>query len=446
MATDPPHEHRVAFALREALPTRRHGEMLFDMAAEMLGEAGRVEVAADGNHRLLFRREGADPRWIVPWPILTLDRNPRQILPFSIPGVEPVPPPPPRPGKAPNLRGLGPGYVQLQDGLRYVQVAYAADGRWFETSRGGPPSALEGVLPLLAAGGAPPAEIVARFVASLDPAARGPLRAFLPEPGAWGAYLAWFTGMPRLRLAHARGAFPPGARWAALDTVDGSARGWGATREEALAAWSAEVARVRPGSARPPAPAAPSFEPPGEPELPPPPDGDGERPGGTLHIRFEFHGGGDPALPAPEPAPPPAGILPAVVVPLPEPPAAPPPLGAWRLFLDGCGNSVPAALREDPEGWTAVGAAPLAILGAPDAEAALDEAERAWRARNPDGGGSAVARHRWIARTFRLLDEETGLRTAPSTDQALLTDSRDVPVLDGQVFAVGAVRMRRVRA
>ena len=68
---DDAHEHRVPIALREALATRRHGEMLFDMAAELLGERARIESSPDGNHRVLYRLDGSDPRWVIPWPLLT---------------------------------------------------------------------------------------------------------------------------------------------------------------------------------------------------------------------------------------------------------------------------------------------------------------------------------------------------------------------------------------
>ncbi|MCK6479099.1 MAG: hypothetical protein L6R43_02790, partial [Planctomycetes bacterium] len=254
---DPRREHRVAFALREALPTRRHAEMLFEMAVDHLGAGARVESDPDGNHRVLFVVEEGDPRRVVPWPVLTLSRNPRQVFHLEIPGLKPAPPPPPRPGKAPNLRGLGPGFLSLHEGARYVQVAYAEDGRWFETSRGGPPETLEGVLPLLAAGGGPPVERVAAFVASLDPAALGPLRILLPDPAARRAGPTGEAGLAALRAALARGAFPPGTRWIAADAVDGTAVAGGPSRDEALFAWAAEVERVRPGSVPPPPPPPP---------------------------------------------------------------------------------------------------------------------------------------------------------------------------------------------
>jgi hypothetical protein len=442
-------EHRVANALREALPTRRHGEMLFDAAAEALGPAARVEVTPDGNKKVLYRLDGSDPRWVIPWPLLTLDKNPRWTFPMEIPGLEPAPPPPPLPGKAPNLRGLGPGYIQLQDGTRYIQVAYAEDGRSFETSRGGPPSALEGVLPILADGVGPAAERLAAYVVGLVPARAGPLRIFLPDPGAWSAWGAWFTGLPRLRAAVARGEIPSDARWAVIDPVDGSALAWGATRDEALGAWRAEVARVRPGSSTPPPPERPAFEPPGEPELPPPPDDEGNRPRLPIRIRFEINfGGGDPALPQPAPAPPPAAIIPAVVIQLPALPPEPAPIGAWRRFLSGCGATVPAAYREEAAGWTLIGKPALDLLGAPDAEAALDEAQRAHEAFLKEANekeAPATPETAWTIRIFDLLDESTGLPRAPTTRQAFLQPGREIPILDGDIVSVGAARLRKTK-
>jgi hypothetical protein len=446
---DDPNEHRVATALRDALPTRRHGEMLFDMAADLVGAAARVEASPDGNQRTLYRLDGSDPRWVIPWPLLTLDRNPRNYIHLDLPGIETAPPLPPRPGQAPRLRGLGPGSITLQDGVRTLQVAYAEDGRWFETSRHGPPTTLEGVLPLLAAGPGPAAERLAEFMVALDTARNGPLRVFLPVPDAWSAVWAWRGGLKHLRLAVARGAIPPGARWAATDPVDGTALAFGATRDEALSAWQAEVESVRPGSKPPPRPVRPSFEPPGEPDLPPPPDeGEGKGRGRTLDVRLDLSFlEPDPSLPRPPaPPPPPPGVIPAVLIPLPDLPPGPAPLGGWRRFLGGGGATVPAALREDPAGWTLVGAPALAALRAPDVESAMDEAERNHDARFGESGArEPPPESAWTIRLFRLLDDSTGSPCPPVTEVALKLASRDVPALDGDVLALGAARLRRTK-
>jgi hypothetical protein len=446
-AKEDSHEHRVAFALREALPTRRHGEMLFDMVAEQIGPAARIEASPDGNHKVLYRLDGTDPRWVIPWPLLTLDRNPRRTFHMEIPGLKPAPPLAPRPGKAPNLRGLGPGYIQIQDGARYVQVAYAEDGRWFETSRGGPPSTLEGVIPLLVAASGPAVELVAEFVAAIDVTRNGPLRVFLPRPETWCAWDAWRSGLSFLRLADFRGALPPDARWVATDPVDGTALAWGATRDEALFAWSAEVERVRPGSIRPPPPEPPAFEPPGEPELPAPPDEKGRK--GPLRINLSI-GGPDPMLPRPPaPPPPPPEILPAVLIPLDASPSGPAPIGTWRRFLGGCGATVLAAYREDPAGWTLIGAPVLAALGAPDAEAALDEGDRTHETRMRDNNqkaNPATPKTAWTIRLYPLLDESTGSPIPPDTKNALLQPDRNVPVFDGDFLVCGAARLRRTKS
>ena len=130
-------------------------------------------------------------------------------------------------------------------------------------------------------------------------------------------------------------------------------------------------------------------------------------------------------------------------------PPEPAPIGHWRRFLGGSGATVPAAFREDPAGWTLVGAPALAALGAPDAEAALDEGERAheaWMREKNAREDPATPATAWTIRCFRLLDESTGTPCPPVTNQALLRGNRDVPVFDGDFLAFGAARLRRTKA
>jgi hypothetical protein len=122
-------EYRVVNALRDALHTRRHGEMLFDMVVDHLGDVAWVETMNGETTRTLYRRESAGSPWILPWPLLTLTlvgtddpRSPVKILPLNYDTSDL---PPPRPGRAPNLRGLGPGSVTVHDGPEYVTVSYA---------------------------------------------------------------------------------------------------------------------------------------------------------------------------------------------------------------------------------------------------------------------------------------------------------------------------------
>jgi len=56
-------------AIRDAVPTSRHGSMLFDMVRDHLGGRAHVETAAGGAQRLLFARERPGSEVILPWPV-----------------------------------------------------------------------------------------------------------------------------------------------------------------------------------------------------------------------------------------------------------------------------------------------------------------------------------------------------------------------------------------
>jgi len=432
-------EHRVAVALRGALATRRHGEMLFDMAADLLGPAARVEAPGDGTYRRLFRIEGPEPRWVIPWPLLTLSLKAPGHLEMEIPGLKPAPPRLPRPGKAPNLRGLGPGWITIHDGTRHLQVGYEEDGRWCETCRHGPPGTLEGLLPVLAGGGAPAVERIADFVAGLDIARHGPARAYLPGPGGCDAAGAWTGGLSAIREALARGTIPEGARWVAADAFGGRALAWGATRDEALFAWSAEVERVRPG------PGPPMGMPEPGPALPDPQEPwKGEDPQGAPGLGFGIHFPGPVPL-GPAPPPPPPESVPGALVPLGDLPAGPPPLGEWRRFLGACGNTVPAAVRADPQGWTVVGDRVLAALGIPDIESAMDEADRGHEIlmrkhslRRPPG----IPEPPFRGRHYRLVAETSGTPVVPLVELSGGLQESRIPAVDGDSISSRAVRVR----
>jgi hypothetical protein len=142
-------------------------------------------------------------------------------------------------------------------------------------------------------------------------------------------------------------------------------------------------------------------------------------------------------------------VIPAVLVPLGALPQAPPPFGAWRRFLGSCGVTVAAAFREDPVGWTIVGERALAALGAPDAESAMDEAERNHVALLKSMGAPSrpvTPETAWTVRVFRLLDGETGSPIPPVTEYALITAIHGVPPLDGDPLAIGGARLRRTTA
>jgi len=161
--------------IRETLFTRRHAEMLFDQVTDLLGEEAWIETRNAGTQRSVYRREAPGAQTITPWPVLKLGLGGRlsTVIPLMGPPGAPAEPPP-RPGRAPRLRGLGPGEILIHDGSRSVTVTYGEDGRWFETTRSGDLETLAAVVPALAHKSAQPVELLADFVAGLDPRKSGP--------------------------------------------------------------------------------------------------------------------------------------------------------------------------------------------------------------------------------------------------------------------------------
>ncbi len=169
--------------------------------------------------------------------------------------------PPPRPGRVPKLRNLGPGEVVIHDGPQSATITYGDDGRWKEVTRGGPKDTLWGVIAALAKKSANPVELVAEFIAGLDVAQHGPGRVHLPVRLPGGVQGVWNCGLFALREALFDGRVPGNARWAAADGCVGKAIAWGGSPEEAMAAWRTEVERTRPF---PPEPETPPTPPPEE--------------------------------------------------------------------------------------------------------------------------------------------------------------------------------------
>ena len=78
------------------------------------------------------------------------------------------PPPPPR------LHGLSPGEFEVSDGRVSVSTAYGEDGRQFETTRGGAAEGLSSFAKAISGKKTNAVEILADYVASLDPGEAGP--------------------------------------------------------------------------------------------------------------------------------------------------------------------------------------------------------------------------------------------------------------------------------
>lgn len=368
-AGPPRDEHKVAIALREALRTRRHGELVFDSVRADLGERARVHVFAKGKIAELFVREAEGSPRLVPWPLLTRSRLAAKRLDIDL-GLGPPVEIPERPEVAPNLRDLGPGHLKVHDGPDAIQVTYREDGLWKETSRSGPPSTLRDLLPALEGEEGTPADRVATFVRDLDIGRHGGGRLLEPLPHANGPRDAWMRGLRTIRTAlHAR-HLPETPGVAVADGIDGSVCVHGATEDAALEAWRAGV------------------------------------------LEHAAKRTSDDAWRERTP-----DDVPAVLIPI-EPCAHPQhPWGTWAPLLGPCGETVFALRRFGPDGLILVGEDILSRVDLEHLEADLDRADErlppppeqdpseAWRGEREPYLNSVV--------TYRLEDDPAGGRPRP---------------------------------
>ncbi len=206
----------VGKALRENLRTIRHAEALFEICERDLGEGARVHAIQRGKQRQLFRRDG---EVVTPWPLLTLSRIERKRLDGDL-GLGPPIEVPPRPEKAPPLRGMGPGHIRLHEGSGHVQVVYREDGLWMETGRGGPAETLRAVLDALASDADSPIERIAAHVCADDPGRYGPGRLLERQPFPDGPAAGWIRGLQAMRRAMHEGKVAADTRWLVADPFE----------------------------------------------------------------------------------------------------------------------------------------------------------------------------------------------------------------------------------
>lgn len=441
-------EFRAVNAIRDAIPTRAHAEMLVAQVADLLGDAAWVETAGGGQSQTLFRRESPGSPWIVPWPLISVARGGREgpspIL-TAIPGVYAEPEV--RPGPAPKIRGLGPGQLTIHDGAHSVTVCYGADGRWFECSVTDARVTLAGVVPVLASRSASPVELVAAFVAGIDPGRQGPARVHLPVPLPWGAAGVWGCALGAIRALLFQDQVPADGRFVAADGWTGRAIAFGPTRDAAVAAWRAEVERVRPFPAPAPETGMPAFE---MPDPPPESHVEQEFDGKHLHIRGVFFGGG-PTSDASSVEPTLANS-PVAVIPVAELPDAAPAFGAWVRTVDRWGRLRLAGLRRERRAWTLVGDAAMG-QNLTDLDARLDAADLAWDAwiaalpprpkfELPPGFPEPPPTDTSV-RTYRVAHEPTGAPVEAVCSSAGRTAGYDPRSLDAERLPWQVVRMRR---
>lgn len=427
-------EFRSTHAIRDAIPTRRHAEMLFEMVVDHLGESAWIETWNGETTRTLFRRDAPGSKWVLPWPLLSVTRGGREgpspVL-TAVPGVYEEPKP--RPGPAPKIRDLGAGSVDVQDGPHKVSVAYGKDGRWFECTRSHSPDALGGVLAELAKGNAPPVELVASFVAGLDIARHGTGRVHLPVPLPGGAKGVWNGALFAIRDALFHERIPRSARWIVADGWQGKAIAWGASRETAMEAWKGELARVRPFPEKP-------APPPGS---PPESSMESFRDGNTFGFRGTLVGPRSD-VPWVEPT---LENSPAGVLQIGEFPPGEPAFGGWTWLVGQFGNVVPAALRLEKGGFTLVGDRLLERLDLGTLEDQLAAAERDEMPRPEVPPEMAAERPKsdCVLRTYRLVDEKTGDPVKPMVAGKSWRKGFKADTLDGDWLRWSVLRLRPER-
>ncbi|KAF0246851.1 MAG: hypothetical protein FD180_381 [Planctomycetota bacterium] len=403
----------IVLALRDALPTRVHAEMLFEQAADLLGASGWVENWAGGTRRVLFRRDPSGD--VVPWPVVTLRLVGSED--FEIEGAGEAPPRPERYGRAPNLHGLGPGDIQIHDGKESYSIRYDDDGRYFETSAPHSRDLLAGIPAALARRTAQPLEILSEVLAGLDPGRHGPARLAVPKPFPCGITDLWNKGLRALRQAVFDGSVPAGTACAVADGLTGDAVAWGASREEALVAWRVRVADVRPWPSR--TEAAPGI--PGE---------------------EAWKEKAPTGLDAPMPKRVPENI-PAAILRLETPPAPSIP-GDWKRLLADNGAVVPVLARPDPNGFTLIGDRAAAAIPPGEIDGRLARAGAASRRAFPQ-------RHEYpeelppkacTVTTYRLVDEATGKPIEPERETEAQSPEFQIAGVNGERLRWGALRLR----
>lgn len=346
-------------ALRAALPTSRHAEMLFESLLSGLGEEAVLETAGEGRFAAVYRRDREQRDWIVPWPILRFSRGQRLGYVMGAEGPPSNAPPPGRGGAPSRLVGLTPGELQILDRGLELTLTYGEDGRISETSRGGPHDYLFELARAATGKAGNPVENLIDHVAALDPGRLGSGRIHRPEPSPASVEGSWHVALGAVREALFDGRVPAEARWVAVDGFAGSVLCPATSRAHAISDCRQGIARVRP---LPPVP-----EPP--PELSPETlagFGSGSGP-------FTITAPGLDAPPGVDPAPANTPIALVQLCPLPEPA---PPFGRWLRLVDDRGAAILAALRQDERGITVAGADALSRIDVASMDAQLDAAER----------------------------------------------------------------------
>jgi len=362
MPDDPmrrPDPDRDASALRNALPTSRHAEMVVDSLGALLGERAVIQTAGAGTTTTIYYRDREHDDWVVPWPVVRFARGQRLGWVQGGEGPPSNAPPPARDAVPPRLAGVMPGELEVHHGGFVFTWTYGTDGRIAETCRGHPVERLAELARATTDTRGNPVENLIDYLATLDPGWLGSGRVHRPVPSPATIEGPWRLALAKVRDAIFDGHVSGGARWIAIDGFAASVLCAGDTRDNAIARCRDEIARVRP--------VPPPPEPP--PELPPEVEAELGAPGGYFMITAP--GADTPPGVAPTPE-----NTPIAIVELAPLPAEPPPFGAWMHVLDEHGSAAHALLRRDEHGFTLAGRDVLLRIDAAELDARLDAADR----------------------------------------------------------------------
>ncbi len=381
---DPSPLERALDHLADLLPTREAARRWYERVLERIGP----EVAIDSWHRGALtevHRRDAESGDVLPLPLMkwtayrTIDAR---------------------------LEGF-----DLHDGMQSIRLLYAPGGGVRERAGHETPEGRLGNLADVIAQADDAFDASARFVASLDGSRAGPIRVHYPQPCPGGVQAVVNIALPSARRALFAGwmdsqsrvnAVVASERVMVVDGFAGTAIGVGATRDEAVLAFYAELDHGLPeprvaagvdeqgrllhepvvpegfegvllpgdsaGFISPPIP-NPAFqgeswkrgtEPGFDPDATPP-------------ALPAIHGwapiSDHPAVPRR------AACVPYVVIPLEPSPEPPPPRGRWWRILGASGATCHAVLIEEPHGFTLVGGDLLNRVSLTGLRATLDRLE-----------------------------------------------------------------------
>ncbi len=438
---------------------------------------------------VLYLRDPERPDLLVPVPLLQLNFHapvpaPDRFILELDGGKRPCPSNRWEPDILPMGPDMRPGSVRFAEGAAYLEFVFDQRGVYKECSRAGgdtPTSMYFGdcrpctVDPLTLPPQTPPIGLLcredldpaghepaalARMVTELCPHERVAARVRLPMPVPDGPRAVLGRGLAAIRRALEAGSIPDEARWVVCDGFVGEAMASGTSLQEAFAAWTEEVERVRPGL---PAHARPT--PREEPDPPTPEDGsESVHPSAPTRLDERRAARGEPTVvrddegevvgwrsgsitltspprepgvPWPLPAP---RNVPGVAVPLsPLPARIPRPFAdagfrVWVRVIGELGHSGLLLLREDGEGeFTTVGEGVLELVDPSILDAELDAADEAWAEHigpMADPGFSPAWQHTsysvWDGgRRLRIPAKATGWTTRPEAPSPWLAPAGD---------------------